>query len=403
MFSGGWYKKFPDRCKNMIQLLDAAARYDLTIYDRFYNSIDSKNSFPSKYKPFIRRSLNYLDMVKTYKSYEILLNFNSTDKSPTNFSRRVFEVLASGIPMISSYSVGIENYFGDIVMFSKTKNETFMQINKLLNDKYLREKLSVLGQRVVFNNHTYSHRLNTILETIGLESDLELNPGVTVITCTNRNNSLENILTNYLSQEYPVKELILVINNNTIPTNIWREVVKFNDDIKIYTMDEKYTLGECLNFAIENASYKYISKFDDDDFYGPYYLRDSMNAFKYTDAAIVGKHTIYAYIEDLNELVIRFPNNENRYIDYVAGSTLTFKKEVSDRVKFKKLNKSEDTTFLKEALSLGYKIYSTNRFNHVVHRRKDLNTHTWKISQKDFLKKYISITKTKDYKNIVTV
>lgn len=82
---------------------------------------------------------------------------------------------------------------------------------------------------------------------------------------------------------------------------------------------------------------------------------------------------------------------------------LLLSKEVSDRVKFKKLNKSEDTTFLKEALSLGYKIYSTNRFNHVVHRRKDLNTHTWKISQKDFLKKYISITKTKDYKNIVTV
>lgn len=403
LFSGGWYNKFPDRCAVMASLLEAGLKYNLTIYDRFYGTKNSKNMFPSKFKPFIRPSLNYLDMVEEYKKYEILLNVNSVDNSPTNFSRRVFEVLACGIPIISSYSLGIKNYFDDIVNFSNNKNDTILLIDKLLKSKDLRDKLSLLGQRQVFNNHTYSHRFNTILKTLNIESEHNLNPGVSVITSTNRINSLENILNNYLSQEYSIKELIIIINNNSIDISKWQEIIKSRNDIKIYKMDEKFTLGECLNLAIEKSIYPYISKFDDDDYYGPFYLNDALNAFTYTNASIVGKHSVYAYIEGMDLLVLRFPNHENRYMDYVSGSTLTFKKEIFNNIKFKNLNKSEDTIFLREALAFGYKIYSLDRFNHVIHRRRNLNTHTWKITENEFLKKSIIIKKTKDYKDIVRV
>lgn len=404
IFPGGWYHKFPYRCYQMEYLLDGASTFGLTIYDRFYNSQNTKNKFPHKYKPYIRNGLEYLEMVNEYKKYHILLNSNSVDDSPTNFSRRVFESLGSGTPVVSSYSLGIENYFNDIVSLVNNKDETINVFSKLLGDKELLDRLSLLGVREIMNNHTYRHRLCKILEILDISDKEDENEGISVITVTNRKFSLENIISNYINQNYKSKELIIIINSNSINLSIWKSFVSFRDDIRIYKIDESVSLGECLNFGVENSSYSYISKFDDDDYYGPNYLIDAINTFKYTDASIVGKYTVYGYLEDSSELVLRFPGFENRYIDYVAGSTLTFKKEIFNKIKFKHQNKSEDTLFLKEAIIHGFKIYSSDRFNHIIFRRRNLKTHTWQISEKDFKNKSIPIIlNNRDIRDIVNL
>lgn len=41
--------------------------------------------------------------------------------------------------------------------------------------------------------------------------------GVSIITCTNRQNYLNNLLQNFNRQRYAQKELIIIINNNAIP------------------------------------------------------------------------------------------------------------------------------------------------------------------------------------------
>lgn len=403
IFPGGWYHKFPKRCEQMEFLLDGASKYDLKIYDRFYNSINNKNKFPNKYKPFIVNGLNYLSLIKEIKKYNLLLNANSVDDSPTNFSRRVFESLGCGIPVVSNYALGIENYFKDIVTLVNNKMETELKLEELLSDSHKLDTLSLLGLREVLNHHTYSHRLNTILETIGMNQSEFSDIGVSVVTVTNRPFSLEGILHNYLTQNYVTKELIIIINNNSIDISEWKEFTSTRRDIKIYKIDDKKSLGQCLNFGIENSSYPYISKFDDDDYYGPNYLVDAMNTFKYTNAGVVGKYTVYAYMEGTNELILRYPDHENRYMDYVAGSTLTFKKEIYNNVKFRHKNKSEDTIFLNDCMSFGYKIYASDRFNHVISRRKNLSTHTWKITDTEFKKKSVLVKKTIHFKDIAFI
>ena len=183
----------------------------------------------------------------------------------------------------------------------------------------------------------------------------------------------------------------------------WIEKTKNYSNIKIFQLSEKKSLGSCLNFAIDNSKFEYISKFDDDDFYGSNYLTDMLNAFKYTNAQILGKYSIYAYLEDKKLLVLRYPDMENRYIGYIAGSTLTFKKEVFRKVRFKDLNTSEDTFFLNDSIEKGFNIYATDRFNHVICRRNNLKDHSWKISEAEFLNKCKIITKTDDYKSHVTI
>lgn len=402
-FAGGWYEKFPSRCIQMEYILKPAFKYNISIYDRFGELNDNRYSFPSEYHPYLKKPLDYKDMVKEYKKYEIFLNVNSIDASPTTFARRVFELLACGIPIISSCSLGIENYFKNIVMLSNNKTDTENHLNKLLNNKELRDKLSVLGQRKVFNNHTYNHRFKTILNTVGLNDSENTNEGVSIITCTNREFSLDNILNNYLSQNYPIKELIIIINKDSINLESWAKKLQSYSNIKLFKLPEEYTLGKCLNFGVEKSKYNYISKFDDDDYYGPDYLTDTINAFKYTDAAIVGKYSIYAYLEGSNNLVLRYPNSENRYMNYVAGSTLTFKKEIFSKIKFRDISKSEDTFFLEDSIKEGFKIYALDRFNHCIIRRKDISTHSWKIKENEFMKKCIIIEQTKDFKSIITI
>ena len=125
--------------------------------------------------------------------------------------------------------------------------------------KYELDKKSLLGLREVLNNHTYSHRMRTILDTLDIENNLLVKEGVSIITATKRPQSLDNILNNYLGQCYEKKELIIIINNNKVNLVEWEKIIGFHDDIKIFKLDEKYTLGECLNYAVRNSKYNYIS------------------------------------------------------------------------------------------------------------------------------------------------
>ncbi|NLK44056.1 MAG: glycosyltransferase [Tissierellia bacterium] len=402
-FAGGWYNKFPNRCIEMENILKPAFKYNLAIFDRFRDKKSKSNLFPKEYQPYIKGSLNYEDILAEYKKYNIFLNVNSVSNSSSTFSRRVFELLACGTPIISSYAKGIENLFGEIVPMSKSKNDTDRLISLLLSNKNLRDKLSTLGIREIFSHHTYEHRFSTILDKLNIENPNKAEEGVSVITCTKRPHSLKNIVDNYASQTYPVKELIIVINNDAIDLDLWKEVVKKYKDIKIYKLSEKKSLGECLNFAIDIASYPYISKFDDDDYYGPSYLIDIMNGFKYTSAGVVGKNTIYAYLERNNSLVIRYPDKEHQYVTFIAGSTLTAKKEIFKTMKFPHISRGEDTQFLIECKNKGIKVYSIDRFNHVITRRSDISSHSWQISEDHFMKNSQFVINTLDYKSITTV
>ena len=51
-------------------------------------------------------------MLTAYRCYDVMLNVNTVTGSPTMFSRRVFESLACGTPVLSSESVGMSRMLG---------------------------------------------------------------------------------------------------------------------------------------------------------------------------------------------------------------------------------------------------------------------------------------------------
>lgn len=228
--------------------------------------------------------------------------------------------------------------------------------------------------------------------------DMNFN-GISIITVTNRITFLDNIFENYSRQNYQPKELIIILNKNEIDISSFKKKAKNHSNVKIYKVDEKKSLGYCLNYAVKKTKYEIVAKFDDDDYYSFNYLSKSVKAFDYTEAKLIGKRSHLVYFENSSLLAIRNPGHENCYDTFVNGSTMIFKKEIFKKVKFPNKSLAEDTEFCNTCVEKGIKIYSTDRFDHVYIRRKSKKGHAWKISDKKFLERSCeAIGKIDDYK-----
>jgi len=209
-----------------------------------------------------------------------------------------------------------------------------------------------------------------------------------IITVTNRLNYLDRIFDNYFRQNHVGKELIIILNNNSLDLNIYQERAAGNENIKVFQLDEKKTLGECKNFAFANAKYEYIAFFDDDDYYGPNYLNRSIGVFHNIQCDIVGKKAFFIYFEKNKTLALCLPKRENQYVNHVADSSLIVKRRVLENIRFPSIKGNGTvSSFQRSCIEKGYRIYSTDRFNYVAHRHPDPKAqHTWKIEDSNLLK-----------------
>ncbi len=224
---------------------------------------------------------------------------------------------------------------------------------------------------------------------------------ISIICCTKRQNFMENVFQNYERQVWKDKELIIVLNRNDMDINNWIERAKQHLCVSVYQLPEETTLGECLNYGIEKSKNAYIAKFDDDDYYAPNYLTESITALNDKGADIVGKRSVYMYFEEWRTLAIYRPGRENRFVKRgLKGATLLFKREIWEEIKFPSKNQHEDDVFLKFCRQKGYKLYSTDKCNFVVLRTASpQHQHTsgdnnWLIS------KCSIVCETDDYQSI---
>jgi cellulose synthase/poly-beta-1,6-N-acetylglucosamine synthase-like glycosyltransferase len=224
---------------------------------------------------------------------------------------------------------------------------------------------------------------------------------ISIITCTVREHLISNIIDNYTNQLFQDKELIIILNQDEMDINLIKGKIGSIKGVTIYQLPQDYTLGECLNYGIEKAKYDVIAKFDDDDYYGPEYLKEAMNALKKTNANIVGKEEFFVFLKSNNTLLLRGHGLSNKYVKHVSGATLVFEKSIIDKIKFPNLTLGEDTEFQKKCIKYGYRIYSTSRYNFAAIRGNDVNEHTWKISDKRLIEHGEIVAFKEDFKSMV--
>lgn len=217
---------------------------------------------------------------------------------------------------------------------------------------------------------------------------------VSVITCTMRQKNIRNVFKNYKHQNFKEKELIIVLNEDDMSIRKWKKRAARHHDVTVYQLSERLTLGDCLNFAIEKSRYAIIAKFDDDDYYAPGYLTQSVQALIDHGADVVGKSELFTYMAGLKALVVRKWN-------FIAGATLVFKKEVWMKVKFPGVKRGSDTAFKEGSIKHGFKIHHTDKYNFCLVRMANPQEHTWIISNRAFLRHCSIISYTEHFKPLV--
>lgn len=210
--------------------------------------------------------------------------------------------------------------------------------------------------------------------------------GVTLITPTIRAGYRNHIFDNYARQKWNPKELIIILNKDKLRRADYLKQARKYRNVRVFQLPQRATLGECLNFGVAKARYRYIAKIDDDDYYSPNYIPEAMRTLMRPKVDLVGKKTIYFYFPHKRKLLLRErPYRPNHRVWQIAGATIMFNKRVFRRVKFAKALRGTDALFIGACIRKGYRIYTTSKYNFVAIRRANTRSHTWRISDKSLL------------------
>lgn len=364
-FAGSWYGgKYPHRREGLRQLLDPALRNDLHIFDRNQARGSERYRFPEEYLSAIKGSLPYDKMLTAYRCYRVLLNTNSVTDSPTMFSRRVFESLACGTPVVSTGSAGMKRMLGDLVLVTRSHEDTARFLDGLLGDEEARLRLAHLGYRQVHTNHTYRQRLDEMLGRIGLPRAVALrDPEISVITATQRPEAVERCLDNFARQTYPRREWILALYNGRFDVETIRDRLKSSPNVRVLHQGDRSTFGDALNAAVAVAGGDYVARMDDDATYGEHYLSDSLLAARYAQAELIGKSVYFVFLGHSKQMGLCARGREHDYVEAVSGASLFARRDLFRQLRFPAAERESNAAFQRVCTANGLRIYSADRYN----------------------------------------
>lgn len=164
VFAGSWYNRYPERCEQGEKILDLAHSQGIgiEIYDRMYGSGSELHQYPQRFQEYIRPAISYEETALAYRGARFGMTLNTVTESPTMFARRAFELAASGSLVLSNYSVGVENFFGDAVIFADRDPDRLRSLDESEFQKIRRRAL------VIALENTYRQRAEKILKTLGI-------------------------------------------------------------------------------------------------------------------------------------------------------------------------------------------------------------------------------------------
>ena len=180
-------------------------------------------------------------MPEVYKSSVYGLNFNTVTASSTMFARRVFELMSSNTMVVSNYSKGVEEMFGDLVVFPDRDPERLTSLTKGEVDNIRHKAL-----HEVLAKHTYKQRWRSILTGVGLpyvENDTALTFAYLV---SGREQALSAISWyQQYAMQFKGSRLLLVADERMDPLDVakfYQEFNRFGASVTSVFHAEKYAI-----------------------------------------------------------------------------------------------------------------------------------------------------------------
>ncbi len=182
------------------------------------------------------------------------------------------------------------------------------------------------------------------------------------------------------AQSYPNKELI-VLDDGSVPVGA---ITQDHNAVNYYRLNRIASIGEKRNLGNTVARGEIICLWDDDDWYSGERIQYQMVPLLYDEADITG--LVSAYWLDLptgESWCVTDDLHHAMFEGNVAGGTLAYRRAVSRRIRFPNASLAEDAWFLRQAVSLGFRLKSLANQGRFIYMRHDKNT--WRFALGGFL------------------
>lgn len=286
VFSGSWMVKYPRRCHDLQVLLSGVRKSGagLMIVNRnSYRPDHPKYLFPAEFSRFIESARPHAELKALHQTFAWSLNVNSVMESRTMFAARCYELLAAGCPVISNFSVGVLELLPEVVL-ANTAGFVRRFIRKATPGSILVRRAA--GIRRAFDGNTCFERVARVLAAIGR------------------------------SDAVPQRSVAVVVAEKTA-----RLQEMF--DRQTFASRRLFTTAEFTSEAAEG--FDYVADWRADEEYGPYYLQDLIDVFKYTDADYatdVGPAYEYTEVRTSGRMLIRRGVEPQRGFSVPRSATL---------------------------------------------------------------------------------
>ena len=252
-------------------------------------------------------------------------------------------------------------------------------------DTRQREAFSVAMRRSALRDHSLRARTRQLLAATGLCGPPL--PTVSILLATRRPDRLADAVEAVAGQTYPRVELVLALHGDGFDrAEADRLLQELDHPARVVEVAGHLPLGTVLNAAASESSGTLLTKFDDDDVYGPEHLWDLVLAHEYSRAPLVGKGAEYVYLTGSNLTLHRFRGGGERYIttQSIAGGALMVTRHCFDAVLgWRPIPRSVDQALITDVVSGGHRAYRTHGMGYVLVRHGE--GHTWRADDDYFL------------------
>ncbi len=314
--------------------------------------------------------------------YSTIICSSSEFNDEQTHAQTVLNILSCGVLVATDKTPTLIKLLPDDFEF--VENPLEYSLKQMSQMEY--KRLSVFLRRHVHRNYSPSKIVFEIANILNLpEAKSNHNQKISILLPTKRPLQIDMALKNVASQNYKNKELILILHGDGFDVeDIKEKCAQFDFETKIIRCPTDSLFGDNLNQGVDLSSGFYLSKMDDDDWYGPNHLDDLMAAFEYSRATIVGKWANYIHIATKDIVIKNMYDKQETYVGHLPGGTFLINTELIKKVRFGHIKNQIDTELIQRLKQRGGIVYSTHSFNYI--RVRHTEGHTYERDDTEYLK-----------------
>jgi hypothetical protein len=289
---------------------------------------------------------------------------------PRDFLTVLGRLLVAGVPVwvVGGVPEFAAAYLGPDLVHMLDSFDPFTQ-----SDVLGREEWSVAARRLARDRLSVdAYWERRLLQDPALDGYVSNRPSVSAIMCTMRAEFVPFALEQMQRQTYPDLEVVLVLHGlSREDPAIAQAIAGYTRPITVVEVPPGVVFGGALNRGVAASHGEYISKIDDDDWYGEHHISDLVATRSYAPADLTGADYEFIYFDTLDMTFHRVLDSEVYNSQVIGGTLLITRATLRSAGGFNAVSANVDSFLIANINGAGGRIYKMHGHNFVRSRRTD--------------------------------